>query len=240
MQNQDISEILPDETIYVQELSGQKSFGQTSDLYVDNGNVAEAVQQQSVPLDELISLIDEETTVRPVVLPEQEGEARKTTAPADVTGKIKEQYIRFFLDDILLAVPLASALEIGYRPEVTPLPNLPDWVLGISNIRGEIVSIVDLKGFFGLSYKATGIKRRIIIVHNEEIKVGLVVDRIMGIFYLDRSNKNIQISPYEEKNPVSKLASYISGVVNFEDNLLNMLDIEKLLSSGRMNAFRIE
>ncbi|MFW5637374.1 MAG: chemotaxis protein CheW, partial [Thermodesulfobacteriota bacterium] len=54
------------------------------------------------------------------------------------------QLIKFMMDDLLLAVPLPKALEIGRQPVITPLPNLPGWVLGVSNIRGEIISMVDL------------------------------------------------------------------------------------------------
>lgn len=72
------------------------------------------------------------------------------------------------------------------------------------------------------------------------MKVGIVVDRIIGIFSLDRTNTDIRNSPYEE----GEIASYISGVVISErenkENLLNLLDIVKLLSSPRMNAFRSE
>ncbi len=150
----------------------------------------------------------------------------------------------------------SQALEISRRPDITPLPNLPDWVLGVSNIRGEIISITDLKFFFGLPIQKknnAGTGKMVIILHNHEIKVGAVVDRVTGIFSPERTGKKIQSSPYKkdpgfsEKNSdyLGELISYISGVIYTgetadKENLVNILDIDKLLASPRMNAFRTE
>ena len=140
------------------------------------------------------------------------------------------------MENTLLAFPLSSALEIGQQPVITPLPNLPDWVLGVSNIRGEIVSIADLKAFFGLPSSGPKRGRRFILIHNQGMKVGIIVDRVMGMISLDRKDTDIQDSPFKE----GELSSFISGVVVSGENLLNILDIDKLLSSPRMTGFRAE
>ncbi len=182
----------------------------------------------SIPLEKLIAEIDRETGWV------AEG-GRKTTAYGH------DQYIHFFLEDIPLAIPLSSALEISHRPDITPLPNLPDWLIGVSNIRGEIVSIVDLKAFFRILSRRARRNRRFIIVHNQEMKVGMLVDKIAGILSLARSDAEmIRSSPYGE----GEISAYISGVVAMgegdTEDLLNILDINKILSSSRMNAFRSE
>ncbi|MCP4113085.1 MAG: hypothetical protein GY749_47415 [Desulfobacteraceae bacterium] len=197
-------------------------------------------ENRIIPLDELVAEIDAETLGT--------GEEETADSRQDIAEKLSghEQYIRFYLEDIQLAIPLSSAIEIGNRPNITTLPNLPDWVLGVSNIRGEVISMVELKTFFGLQLTKKryipASQKMTIIVRNEDMKVGMIVDRVMGIFYLDRSDKDIQKSPYEEAK--SELISYISGVVapgeSSEENLMNILDINKLLSSQRMNAFRSE
>ena len=181
---------------------------------------------------------------------------RETGYPVTGSGKIaplsgksgdygRNQYIRFFLEDILLAIPISGALEISHRPPVTPLPNLPDWVMGVSNIRGEIISVVDLKTFFGLvSLESKGhqpVSKMLIIVRDKEMKVGMIVGRIMGIFSPDRMNAEIiRENPYRE----GEIASYISGVMvpkgKQDEVLMNILDIDRLLASPKMNAFRIE
>lgn len=189
-------------------------------------------------LDSLIAQIDQETGPSEFTGAEEGKEEEAPQAASDQKRETEymEQYIRFYLDDVLLAIPLSNALEIGHRPAITYLPNLPEWILGVSNIRGEIVSIIDLKLFFGLPAQKLARDRRFITVRNKEIRVGFIVDRIVGIYSPDRTQTQIQASPYEE----GELSSFISGVMIIDDQLVNILDVDKLLSSQKMNAFRGE
>jgi len=194
-----------------------------------------------ISLEKLIADIDAE--VGPVTPPVPDVSGSESD-----TAFTHKRYIAFFLDEIFLAVLLSNALEIGREPAITPLPNLPEWVLGVSNIRGEIISIIDLKAFMGLP--AHGFKkiRRFIVIHHKDIKVGIVVDRITGIFSPARSeDKDCPLSsPYNETGEIS---AFISGIVapgehlsniSGESRVLNILNVEKLLSSTRMTAFRNE
>ncbi|MFP4346909.1 MAG: chemotaxis protein CheW [Desulfococcaceae bacterium] len=149
------------------------------------------------------------------------------------------QLIKFMMDDLLLAVPLPKALEIGRQPVITPLPNLPGWVLGVSNIRGEIISMVDLKAFFEIPAAEPRRDRRFIVLHTPEMKVGIVVDRILGIFSLDSAGFPDQ-DPLHTGRDDDRPAwtAYISNTLPMADGaVLNILDAEKLLSSSRMNVF---
>jgi len=196
----------------------------------DNPVVTAGSDGTAPSLEDLIARIDKETGQAMVDIPDD-------TPSLSSDGEYGfDQFITFALQNTLLALPLSSALEIGHLPMITPLFNLPDWVLGVSNIRGEVISIVDLKTYFELP--SSGPKRggRLIIVHNREMKVGMLVDRIMGILSLDRIDTDIQESPHKE----GKISSFISGVVVSGENLLNILDVDKLLSSPRMTKFRTE
>ena len=186
-----------------------------------------------LPLNSLIAEIDRETgeTVSPE--PPNETGSRK---PEGASDRLQHQFILFALESTLFALPLSSALEIGHRPDITPLPNLPNWVMGISNIRGEIISFVNLKAFLGIS--STGKKGgdRFIIIHNKHLKTGIIVDGIRGIVVLDRIDHDIQNNPYRQGD----IAKYISGVAVSGENLMNILDTDRLLSSQRMNSFRAD
>ncbi len=196
----------------------------------DSPAVPAGSDETASSLEDLIARIDKETGQAMVDVPDD-----TPNLSSDVVYG-SDQFITFALQDILLALPLFSALEIGHRPMITPLFNLPDWVLGVSNIRGEVVSIVDLKTFFGLPSSGSKGGGRLIIVHNRDMKVGLLVDRIMGILSLDQIDTDIQESPHRE----GEISSFISGVVVSGKDLLNILDVDKLLSSPRMTGFRIE
>jgi len=196
----------------------------------DNPLVSADSDRTAPSLEDLIARIDKETGQAMADVPDD------TPNLSNDVEYGSDQFITFALQNILLALPLSSALEIGHRPMITPLFNLPDWVLGVSNIRGEVVSIVDLKTYFELP--SSGPKRdgRLIIVHNRDMKVGMLVDRIMGILSLDQIDTDIQESPHRE----GELSPFISGVVVSGENLLNILDVDKLLSSPRMTSFRTE
>ena len=174
-----------------------------------------------------------------------EGEIeRRTGAEYTATGEgvseiestvfAEKQYIKFFLADISLAVPIISALEIGRLPDVTPLPNLPGWILGISNVRGEIVSIIDPKGFFGWPSQTKIRQPHFIILHAEGLKVGLLVDRIAGIVSLGDSDTDILDEPIEKTELEVKLEPYISDVSMSERKPLYVLDVDKLLLDPRL------
>ena len=194
---------------------------------------ATADQDQTVlSLNKLITQIDSEIAVN-----FDPAEEKKEEISLELDGRhtsLENQYIQFDLEKTLFALPLSSALEIGRRPDITSLPNLPNWVLGISNVRGEIISFINLKAFFGISATGTKAERRFLILHNRDIKVGIIVDRILGILYLDQIEADFQKSPYRE----GEIANYILGVAVSEEKLTNILGIDKLLSSPRMAGFK--
>ena len=182
-------------------------------------------------LDELISEIDRETAVS---LDPGTDKEELSVKRDEIHTSPQNQYILLALEKTFFALPLSCALEIGRRPDITPLPNLPNWVLGIGNIRGEIISFINLKAFFSISSTGTKVERRFLIIQNHAMKVGIIVDRIMGILSLDQIDADLQNSPYRE----GEIANYILKVAVSGENLTNILDIDKLLSSPRMTSFR--
>ncbi|MEZ4527270.1 MAG: chemotaxis protein CheW [Desulfobacterales bacterium] len=190
-------------------------------------------EKKFIPLDELLERTDRElgSGYFPEKSEPESAEELPGSAPC----------IRFVLDDILMAVPLSTALEIGRQPRITQLPNLPGWMLGVSNIRGEIISIVDLKAFFGMAPPGLKRNQRFIILHNAEMKTGIVVDRIIGIYTPERIDTGTRSQLYRAAD-AGKMAwtAYVSGVVSLGDTVMSILDTDKLLSCPRMNAFRGE
>ena len=182
-------------------------------------------------LDELIARIDSETADP---LTYDSSEEQISAKSEKMLTSLQDQFILFTLEKTVFALPLSSALEIGRRADITPLPNLPNWVLGISNIRGEIVSFISLKAFLGIPSSGTNMDRRFLIIQNKQIKVGVIVDSIMGILSLHHIDIDLQKSPYRQ----GEVAKYIFGVALSGNNLTNILDIDKLLSSSRMNGFK--
>ena len=187
--------------------------------------------QTVLSLSDLVAEIDEETAM-PF---DSEGDKEELShISGSSQSSLQHQYILLALENTLFALPLSMALEVGRRPDITPLPNLPKWVLGISNVRGEIISFINLKTFFGISSTGMKVERRFLIIHNQDTKVGITVDRIMGILSLEQIDADLQNSPYRE----GEIANYILGVAVSGGSLTNILDVDKLLSASRITGFK--
>jgi purine-binding chemotaxis protein CheW len=86
-----------------------------------------------------------------------------------------------------MAIPLSAVLEAGALQLVQSLPLLPGWLSGITNIRGEIVSVVNLALFLDRTNNSSGIARSFLLVHDDTLKIAVTVDRIVGTRSLYRS-----------------------------------------------------
>ena len=180
----------------------------------------------SPPLGQLLAEIESEA--------ESTMSAQGLVESADASAVGTEQYIRFVLDGVHFAIPLKRSLEVGRLPAFTPLPNLPAWVSGISNVRGEVVSLVDLKLFFGRGPSTGSSGRNMILLHTPTIKVGVRVDHLLGIVSLSDAESRESTNPFTHGD----ITPYLFGVVPTDASLLYLLDVEKLLTSEKMNCFR--
>ena len=188
------------------------------------------MEQTSQSLEELIASIDRETLAGQNRLPGAQALEKKLSPAA---GR-RQRYVRIYLNDTLFGISLKNAVEIGQLTNITPLPNLPFWACGISNIRGEIVSIIDLQGFFEWPTSAVKLGRTFIVVESKGVKVGLLVDRVMGILSLDPETTPVQEMHAQE----GVAASFVKGVVTAAEHTLNIFDLDRFLSSPKMTAFR--
>jgi chemotaxis signal transduction protein len=191
--------------------------------------------------------IPEQTSSLTDLVKRMNGELQSNLSSEGTAGPIiasfrGHQHIRFTINEVLLAIPLSSALEIGRQPRITPLPNLPSWVLGVTNIRGEIISMVDLKIFFGLTTHSGWVRNpRFMVLRGNEMKVGILVDRILGIMAISNGQETgggLARALYgKEDRERHRWLQYVAHVFSLEETLIHVLDVEKLLGSHAMNAF---
>ncbi len=139
-----------------------------------------------------------------------------------------------------LAIPLDAVLEAGEHIPVQPLPLLPDWITGIANIRGEIVSVVNLNLFFNTKSTQPHLQnddKPYLIVHNDNLKIAVTVDRILAtrplyILIAKKSKKN------QKKDMLSQ---HLSGQAFYEERIdhkeLFIFDLDKFLSSNALFEF---
>lgn len=150
--------------------------------------------------------------------------ARKPEAAQDPNANLP--MIEFVLSGERYGVEPRFVREVYPLRDFTPLPGLPAFVLGIVNVRGEILSVVNLKKFFDLPEKGLGQLNKLIILHNEQMEFGILADEILGIRAIPRGA--LQAAP----PTVSGIgAAYLRGVTG--DGLI-ALDGEKLLGDEKL------
>lgn len=105
--------------------------------------------------------------------------------------------VGFMLAGQRLAVDMDQVSEILQPPRLTKVPGVRSWVLGIANVRGRLVPVMDLAGLLGLSGQANWRSRRVLIVEHEDHLTGLLVDAVLGMqqFALDSYQEITDLDP---------------------------------------------
>jgi len=94
---------------------------------------------------------------------------------------VETEYVSFYVGDILLGIEITHVDEINRHTEVTPVPHAPEFVDGVVNLRGEVVTVVDLRLVLGLPPRETNRTTRIVVVRSKGEQIGLRVDRIADV-----------------------------------------------------------
>lgn len=138
----------------------------------------------------------------------------------------KNQVVRFMVGKESFGIDIGRVQEIVTVPEITKIPDTPDFLEGIINLRGKIVSVIDLRKRLKLNGSFKDKKNRILVTEMDGKVVGLIVDEVSEVLRLNPDN----IEPPPEIVS-STGAEYITGVGKLEDRIILLLDIGKVLSS---------
>ncbi len=136
-----------------------------------------------------------------------------------------QQYLTFTLDDETYGIEIVRVQEIKGYTVVTHIPNTPDYIKGILNLRGTIVPIVDLRLTFGMEKMEYDKMTVIIVVEVQGRVMGIIVDAVSDV--LSIPTKDIQGTP---QFGASVDVSFISGIGKSADKLVTLLDLDRILS----------
>jgi len=136
------------------------------------------------------------------------------------------QLVSFSLADEWYALELREIQEVMNLPKITPVPSTPSFIKGVINLRGNIVTVVDIRQFLGLEDRKEKKERRIMVIKAEEKTCGLLVDSISQVLRLPESAILPPLSTIEEVS-----LEYIKGECQVFDKLLILLNWEKIVSS---------
>ncbi|MFB0525468.1 MAG: chemotaxis protein CheW [Phycisphaerae bacterium] len=140
------------------------------------------------------------------------------------------QLIVFNLGDEEYGADINQVREIIRTGAITPIPDSPDFIKGVSNVRGEIPVIIDLKArFFLPSSKRDVEDRHIVITEQEKSIFGLLVDEVTEVLRIPETD--IKLAP-ELVTRIDR--EYVNGVITLENRLIILLDLSKVLSSEEL------
>ncbi|MCD6207393.1 MAG: purine-binding chemotaxis protein CheW [Methanosarcinales archaeon] len=151
----------------------------------------------------------------------------------DETSSDESILVVFTLADGLYGVNVSQVREITSMRETTPVPNSPYYVDGVTNLRGQVTTVTDLRRRFGLDEKERDDNTRIIIVEPDNIPIGMVVDSVSEVLRI--STKEIEPVPdlVVESDGGGIDSDYVKGVGKLNDGkLLILLDLEKVLTAS--------
>lgn len=142
-----------------------------------------------------------------------------------------EKYVVFALDEELYAVHSNLVAEVLSPLPVTPLPGVPEWLSGVANLRGEIISVVDLRKFWkkkpAVSASSSPQKNKLIVLRSakDETKIAFIIDRLSEIVTLAPQDIKFSAADFENSFPT------LYGKAAHESSTLLLFDAENLLSS---------
>ncbi|MEN9723956.1 MAG: positive regulator of CheA protein [Pseudomonadota bacterium] len=161
--------------------------------------------------------------------PEQQ--ALQHSSPIDRNrSDINNRYLCFTLGEEDFAVPLLSVKEVIALPDITPVPQTPPHFLGIMNLRGQVISIMDLRAKLSIKPLESP-ETAVIICDLKPNSIGVVVDSINSV--VNPAPDQISDKPDMQGH---KNSDYIQGIYREKERLILLLDISKTLSSGDKQA----
>ncbi len=135
------------------------------------------------------------------------------------------QLVTFRLRDETYGINVMHVQEVLRVSEIAPVPGAPDYVLGIINLRGNVVTVIDTRSRFGLPMAEVTDTSRIVIIESDKQVVGIMVDAVAEVVELTESQ--IDSAPNVGNEESSR---YIQGIATLSNVLLIVVDLQKLLT----------
>jgi purine-binding chemotaxis protein CheW len=139
------------------------------------------------------------------------------------------QWVTFHLENETYGVNVMVVKEVLKFQDIAPVPGAPDYVLGIINIRGTVISVINTRRRFGLPDREPDDNTRIVIIEIGRHIIGILVDSVAEVVYLRRSQ--IETAPQVNKD---ESARFIQGVCHRDNQLLILVELDKLLSEEEL------
>lgn len=155
---------------------------------------------------------------------------------APLEGQKQPQSILFLLGDVEFALPTEVVQGVERIGEIAPVPNTVPWVLGVVQVWGAIVSVVDLRGFFDLPMQPSSPRSRLLVMTHKGMTIAFASDAVTEMRPLLTAT-----TPLDASVGVPGWAlPYTAGMTHVEGRPVFLLDAERLLFAEKMQRYRAE
>lgn len=150
-------------------------------------------------------------------------------------NNIEGKYLTFSLKNEVYGIPITSVKEINAMMTITEVPNTPNYIKGVINLRGKIISIMDLRLKLGMEELSYSERTCIIVVEvptgeKNKKKIGVVVDHVAEVIEI----KTAELEDFKE-DLSDKDKVFINGIAKVKDKIIIILDIISIVNSNDIN-----
>ncbi|AHF03652.1 chemotaxis protein CheW [Marichromatium purpuratum 984] len=149
------------------------------------------------------------------------------------TAGTSSSFVTFSLAEETYAIDVLQVQEVLKITEIAPVPGVPDYILGIINLRGDVVTVIDARRRMGLPPRAPDDASRIVIIDIDNQNVGILVDAVAEVVQIDADS--VDPAPAVGNDQSSR---FILGVTSTEEGLTILISLEKLLSDDEWELVR--
>ncbi len=142
---------------------------------------------------------------------------------------LKDRYLTFHLGKESYGIEIRHVTEIIVLQEITKVPDLPDFIIGVVNLRGNVISVMDMRMRFHLETREYDDRTCIVVVNVKDIAVGLLVDTVNEVLNIPEE----QVDPPPKTHSGIK-SNYVMGMGKVEKQVKILLDIEKILQEEEL------
>jgi purine-binding chemotaxis protein CheW len=164
---------------------------------------------------------------------EQVRRAQQNHLAQDTLDSPRQQYLTFRLNEEWYGLSVYQLVEVLPITKITRVPSVPEHILGVMNFRGEVLSAIDLKKFFGLPQSESTGDQAMIVVEHAEIQAGLLVDEIGDLVDLTPEDLSEEKITTAESQGV-----FFEGATNWGETLLSIIKLEGIFHSEDMHSHR--
>jgi purine-binding chemotaxis protein CheW len=136
----------------------------------------------------------------------------------------KDRYFTFRVGNEEYGIGIINVIEVIGMQKITEVPDMPDFVKGVINLRGQVIPIMDVRTRFQMEARDYDDRTCIVVVNIRDTAIGLVVDKVSDV--IDIPETNIDPPPRVSRKPSSR---FINGMGKIDDEVKILLDVQKLL-----------